>query len=287
MFVANEPTAHLTWHFLDKLTLDRSVILEVSAPQELQVEPAIPRLRMAVLPDRDIISDHVRWQQRFHCPAIFKSTFAEAWLRRPVGSHRLFLVEVGGFLGDCLLWAGAVVGPGHMRALEVEPVAAATAEFTKSLNWAGLSEDVKVVTDAVGDGAEHVIAAAATTGGTAIANPNFNLGPRANSSNRGQNRAVRLRTLDEVLDVWDHLVTGAVIDLVRVKAAGSEALIVQGLVQHLRTARVKRLIVECNDVVARKVLNIFKELPRYRLDQDLLTKTASSFSIVVKYQLDR
>eukprot|EP00401_Gymnodinium_catenatum_P006646 CAMPEP_0117592474 /NCGR_PEP_ID=MMETSP0784-20121206/72095_1 /TAXON_ID=39447 /ORGANISM="" /LENGTH=548 /DNA_ID=CAMNT_0005394285 /DNA_START=96 /DNA_END=1738 /DNA_ORIENTATION=+ len=248
--VERRPPQHLLWHFLDKLSLPIIVSVKVDVPRGAAV-PHMAEVKMSVLPDRDLVSDHVRRMRDFHCPGFFRRLAVEASEAWSVADGPVRVVEVGGFLGDCLLWMLAWLGPERLRALEVEPVAAATERLKDSLARGGFSKSVDVVTEALGDGSAKNTAAGG--GGLAPANPNFAAGAK-----RGmvlQRR--RLQPLDEVLEAWSGLEPGAVVDLVRVKAAGHEALIVAGLERHLEAARIRRLLIETNVLRAPAIKQLF------------------------------
>ncbi|CAE8637775.1 unnamed protein product, partial [Polarella glacialis] len=236
---------HLVWHLLDKLSLDLRVQVEVHAPFGMTGVAHMPSLWMSLLPGRDIVSDSVRNTGEFHCPGLFRQLVATAASAQPAEST-LRVVEVGGFLGDCLLWAGAYLGPDRLQALEVEPVAAATSRLRQSLAEAGFASAVSVTTEAVGDGEEYG-AFAVGASGHVPANPNFEVkrgvSAEAAAAQHGRLRR-RLRSLDEILEEW--LEPGAVLDLVRVKAAGSEPAILRGLQRHLAAVQVRQLMVTSN-----------------------------------------
>mmetsp|Transcript_7381 Transcript_7381/g.20666 ORF Transcript_7381/g.20666 Transcript_7381/m.20666 type:complete len:597 (+) Transcript_7381:24-1814(+) len=246
------PPTHLVWHFLDKLSLPLTVSVPVKPLNGATIEPHLPRLEMSVIPDRDIISDHVRNNLEFHCPVSFMELITE---RAEASPHEVLrVVEVGGFTGDCLLWAAAWLGPGRLRALEVEPVAAATAQLQRTLARNGLSEVITVQTEALGDGAVHNMDSPFVCSRKRPANPNFSVkrflvddGARGGGdvpAPGGRHCAQQLRALDDVLEAWPELPPGARVDVVRVKAAGSEPLILAGLRRHLAGSRVRKVHVE-------------------------------------------
>merc|ERR1712183_1082489 len=124
------------WHFLDKLALPLRVVVDVEKPLN-HPPPKIPQVDMSVLPDHDIISNHLRRERKFHCPSLFYNLEAESSVANTMVPGHITepvrIVEVGGFLGDCVLWAGAWLGIGGVKALEVEPVTAATVRLKESL----------------------------------------------------------------------------------------------------------------------------------------------------------
>lgn len=304
------PPLHLVWHYLDKLTLPLQVAIEVGAPLSLQGSvsgsqkrraPQSSEVQMSVLPDRDLISDHIRRTREFHCPNTFKELIAALANGRDEGEGQsadvLKLVEVGGFLGDCILWALAWLGPHQILALEVEPVAAAMARFRESLVRWGVEDRVEIVTEPLGDGGSAEISMTRGASGMTPANPNFHLVLRQplvpGTASLGALRAgsavqIRPRALDEVLMAWAALgspaeeeqksVSGGSssstasaaalgsVDLVRIKAAGSEALIVAGLRDHLEARRVRCLMVEAAPPNMRVVQDFMAQLPWYSLD---------------------
>ncbi|CAK0806046.1 unnamed protein product [Prorocentrum cordatum] len=256
------PPTHLVWHFLDKLALPAAVSVSVEPPPSASAPPFVPQLRMWVLPDHDVVSDYVRWRTSFHCPAAFTGLAGAVAAARSGPDELLRVVEVGGFLGDCLLWLAGWLGPESTRALEVEPVAAASARLLRSAADAGLSRAVHVVTEALGDG-RSLHGGMATSGhGAPVANPNFRVRPASPAGGAG--RRGRLRCLDEVLEEWPGLGPGRVVDLVRVKAAGSEALIVAGLSRHLAARRVRWLLTESEAAVGRQIEGLLAQWPHYQ-----------------------
>eukprot|EP00927_Polykrikos_kofoidii_P076907 TRINITY_DN73921_c0_g1_i1.p1 TRINITY_DN73921_c0_g1~~TRINITY_DN73921_c0_g1_i1.p1 ORF type:complete len:641 (-),score=92.36 TRINITY_DN73921_c0_g1_i1:89-2011(-) len=299
---------HLLWHFLDKLSLKLRVMIDVRKPTAGSA-PKIPVIEMAVLPDRDIISDHIRRTESFHCPIEFVELVGEAAAAtggNDAGSGEILrVVEVGGFLGDCLLWAAAWLGPRRIRALELEPVAAATSRLEASLSRNGLSSAVTVMTEAVGDGGVHMQQVSSMSDGVAAPNPNF-----AVTCMHARKCALRrLRALDEIVTEWTQSLsdpatissadsTGAsdsngggevtqllppqldvssilaspMLDVVRVKAAGSEARIVSGFHRHLAARRVRRLIVQCNSHTAKAVKEFMAQWPHYEFDKPSLQR---------------
>merc|ERR1712037_703691 len=101
---------------------------------------------------------------------------------------------------------------------------------------ANLSNAVDVMTEALSDGAMHEGIGAPT-------NPNFHLGCRDNAGIGAGCKQFRPRTLDEVLMAWPGFTQHDSVDFMRIKAAGSEALIIMGLQKHLAAARVRLLLV--------------------------------------------
>eukprot|EP00931_Biecheleriopsis_adriatica_P062849 TRINITY_DN37967_c0_g1_i2.p1 TRINITY_DN37967_c0_g1~~TRINITY_DN37967_c0_g1_i2.p1 ORF type:complete len:592 (-),score=103.79 TRINITY_DN37967_c0_g1_i2:130-1905(-) len=274
LFPKEGPPTHLLWHFLDKLSLPLHVPLQVDIPPLLEQEGAppskIPTVEMSVLPDRDIISDTIRRTLEFHCPAAFKNVAWQAVRDARRGSSVLRVVEVGGFLGDCLLWMAAWVGPEHLQALEVEPVAAATARLRKTLSKAQWQNSITIATEALGDGGkdgaqEAVCSHSKAVGGAAPANPNFavDLLSRDHATERKTSRSCRYRSLDEILAEWSILDAGSQLDMVRIKAAGSEARIVAGLEKHLEAKRVRHLLVQCAGPQAEVIFQRMSSMPWY------------------------
>eukprot|EP00445_Apocalathium_hangoei_P079626 CAMPEP_0204185886 /NCGR_PEP_ID=MMETSP0361-20130328/55669_1 /ASSEMBLY_ACC=CAM_ASM_000343 /TAXON_ID=268821 /ORGANISM="Scrippsiella Hangoei, Strain SHTV-5" /LENGTH=638 /DNA_ID=CAMNT_0051146153 /DNA_START=1 /DNA_END=1917 /DNA_ORIENTATION=- len=294
MLPSRGPPQHLVFHFLDKLSLQLVVDVVVDPPNPMPSEdmlgramgPAINQVKMSVLPDRDIISDHIRRTGTFHCPFTFKQQLLEAAAQSfnnagVSDGEVLRVVEVGGFLGDCILWATAWLGPSRIRALEVEPVGAATSRFRESVARNGFSDSVEVRTEPLGDGGPALFVAAAGGGGAAPANPNYYLtaahgrgGGGTSGDESGVPRSVsggaallRPRALDEVLLGWGELPEGAFVDFVRVKASGFEALIVAGLHRHLAARRVRRLFAETGIEPAKKIKQFMSQWPDYELDE--------------------
>lgn len=169
------------------------------------------------------------------------------------------------FLGDCLLWAGGWLGPDRLRALEVEPNVAATARLADSLAQAGLARSVHVVSETLGDGASHWVDAKAPD----RANPNFGLCPRRNASCAATSASARcslrrLSTLDEVVAKWLARAPAArPIDLLRVKAGHSVALILRGMRAHLQAGRVRRLLLEAPPRLALEVGTFMRQFAPY------------------------
>lgn len=258
---------HLIWHFLDKLSLQLHVLVEVKSPFDGPA-PQLSEVKMSVLPDHDIVSDYVRRMGEFHCPSLFTKLVAEAaaagtW----TGTAPLRVLEVGGFLGDCLIWAAAWLGPARLKALEIEPVAPATRRLAETLAWAGFSDAVSVVTEAVGDGNTHELGVTAGGSSTVAANPNFGVQCAGLKAMGGRCARVKHRSLDEILTMWLDFPSDAVLDLVRIKAAGSELRIVSGLRQHFAAGRVRRLYVQT--VHKEAVQRLFEQWPHYRFDEAL------------------
>jgi len=263
---------HLTWHLLDKLSLDIRVSVSVNVAEDV-TKPAFSDVSMAVLPDRDIVSTDVRRKKVFHCPEAFKAQLVEIAASTSEGALRV--VEVGGYLGDCLLWAAAWLGPDRLHGLEVEPVAAATMRLTQSLKWNRFEGAIDVITEALGDGTTEMDVAAASSG--LVANPNFRV-RRCRST--GTRRCTRLRTLDEVLQHWPMLLHGDVVDLLRVKASGFEPQIVRGLRGHLAVSRVRQLLVQSDS--EREVSSILREFPHYRSEKRRAYGSASRWDLLYR-----
>lgn len=283
------PPLHLAWHLLDKLSLPLRVNVGVEPPS-IKVGSAppseVPKIWMSVLPDRDIISDYVRRNHQFHCSPAFQEVLANISQESTSEGRALTILEVGGFLGDCLLWAVAWLGPERIRALEVEPAAVAMAQFSESLARNGFNEAVDGIAAIVGDGKVHQVHLVAE-GSAALAHPNFalcSLEPIANS----QCAPLRLRTLDEILENWPRLQEGDVVDLVRVKASRSEDLIIAGMRQHLTDGRIRCLLVERDPDQGAAILHAMAEWPRYRLDQDRYNHELQKHSFLnLVFRLDR
>jgi len=277
------PPQHLIWHFLDKLSLPLQVTVQVQAPEGYLRLPAVPQLSMRLLPDHDIISDHIRRTATFHCPGHFMQLVGQAAASKSDDNLPLRIAEVGGFLGDCILWAVAWLGTKRLRALEVEPVAAAMARFKQSLATAGLEDTVTIVTEAIGNCTAQQVGIDDSCGGPRPANPNFrvlrsvplaNKDPAAAATVVGQGcNHHKLRCLDEVLKTWTSLKPGEVIDLVRVKAAGSEPLIIAGLHEHIAGARVQRILVETGKPEADEINALMTQFPHYRFDSHHLQRS--------------
>uniref|UniRef100_A0A7S4QEA7 Uncharacterized protein n=1 Tax=Alexandrium monilatum TaxID=311494 RepID=A0A7S4QEA7_9DINO len=239
MIPSHGPPTHLVWHYLDKLSLPLSVLVPVQTRKGATSEPHLPRLEMSVLPDRDLISDHVRNTHNFHCPGSFMDLLTHEAEARP--GELLWVVEVGGFLGDCLLWAAGWLGPQRLRALEVEPVAGATSRLQQTLARNGLSDAVSVRTEAMGDGKYHDVGSLHICSRKRPSHPNFSVlqhilpkAPAEPDTRPVEGQCKQwLRALDDVLEEWPALPREGSIDIVRVKAAGSEPLIVAGLARHL------------------------------------------------------
>jgi len=202
----NGPPEHLIWHFLDKLSLELHISLDIRSPSDEASKPILNTIKMALVPDRDMVADSIRRTLTFHCPRIFREAFEKTVQDAPLSL--ITLVEVGGYLGDCLLWAAAWLGPSRLRALEVEPVASATARLSESIAINGLQDSMEVMTAALGDGEACELTASGVT------NPNFvpqlclkaneqSWGPGVNSAEcYSQAPCTRLQTLSEVLDKW-------------------------------------------------------------------------------------
>eukprot|EP00929_Paragymnodinium_shiwhaense_P091857 TRINITY_DN51742_c0_g1_i1.p1 TRINITY_DN51742_c0_g1~~TRINITY_DN51742_c0_g1_i1.p1 ORF type:complete len:613 (-),score=111.50 TRINITY_DN51742_c0_g1_i1:7-1764(-) len=131
--------------------------LEVSDVAEVRAsgkpEPNGPSLRfqpmestrMAVIPFRELISDHNRVVRKFHCNIDFLMA-VEAWATKhlPEKDRRLVAVEVGCALGDCLIWAAVRLG-GRLRAVCFEADELAVAAVRRSIAMHGLEGQVEVL----------------------------------------------------------------------------------------------------------------------------------------------
>lgn len=269
---------HVVWHLLDKLASASEVLVPVSPPVHATAVPAWRKeVRMAVVPDHDPVSDHIRQRQSFHCPEEFYENLEEVASPQIAAGTHVVVVEVGGYTGDCLLWAGGWLGPGRLRALEVEPVAIATARLHQSLVRNGLHRAVTVATTAVGDGAAHTIDG---TGRRMLGSPNL---VQRRCDDSSVVACQRMRTLDEVLANWSALAEGVLVDLVRVKTNGQEAFVLGGLSGHLRASRIRRLQLETPDLEpnVQSVRSAVALYPQY----ELVRETVSWYNKVLVYQL--
>eukprot|EP00929_Paragymnodinium_shiwhaense_P054207 TRINITY_DN27161_c0_g1_i1.p1 TRINITY_DN27161_c0_g1~~TRINITY_DN27161_c0_g1_i1.p1 ORF type:complete len:610 (+),score=100.51 TRINITY_DN27161_c0_g1_i1:115-1830(+) len=271
---------HLVWQLLDKLSLPNVVPLRCTGWGSEQTSPVV---HMSVLPDRDLVSDSVRFQRLFHCPRSVRAFLVKASAtkkKQEESTRPTTFVEVGGFLGDCMLWAGGGLGK-DLKGLEIEPVAAATNRMHESLQRADLSDSVQVLTEALGDGRYYqMCGGTGDNAGTNLANPNFGLHKRGNRTCELR----RLRTLDEAIADWYETLPATKaagtrtlsssaspadrppIDLLRIKTGKSCFRIAAGLEQTLRTGSIQRLLIEeCYRPQRLPLLKFLAKFPEYRL----------------------
>lgn len=200
---------------------------------------------------------------------------------RPASSSPFIAVEVGGFLGDCLLWLTAYLGPSAVRALEVEPVAAATRRLHESIAGAGFSDAFTVRTEPVGGGSGTAATDRSRSAATqevgnrkrkrweVAANPNFN-GASGDPSCPGCSEQV-MRTLDDLFAEWPALQPGMDVDLVRIKVSGNEANVLRGLHHSLAHRRVRTILVETSQEPLVEMLAFLQQFPFYQIQQRTLT----------------
>lgn len=276
LFPVIGPPNHLIFHFLEKLSLALVVNISIQIPTietlrfRLQGSfgdvfkwypgPAVPFVQMSVLPGRDIISDKVRSTKEFHCPTSFMHLLGIVVDKSPRISP-LRVVEVGGFLGDCVLWAMGVLGPSRMRAMEIEPVQAAMRRFKQTLNRMGFADSVEILEEPLGDGGPQLMRRAVGPQGSSPANPNFHL-VRGGTGDRSSATQFRPKTVDEALEAWSGMPKGASIDLLRVKAAASEGRILKGAYKSLSCGRVRHLLVFTDENSA-EIDQYMKQWPQY------------------------
>lgn len=268
------PPVHLVWHLLEKLSLENSVTLPVIVPEGCRANFAscnpslaavMPTIELSLLPGHDAVSDSVRELFDFHCGRDVKHTITTA--ASEASGHNFFFVEVGGFLGDCLLWAGAFLGPARFRALEVEPNVAATGRLLESASRAGFASSVMIHREALGDGQSYRVMP--NSGGDPVWTLcDLDTHPRSPGKKGCVYR--QLRTLDDVVSSWDALPAGALLDLVRIKTQGSERLVIRGFQRHLAAGRARRLHVELGIEESDELIQAMK--PRYRLELELTVR---------------
>eukprot|EP00929_Paragymnodinium_shiwhaense_P019357 TRINITY_DN13231_c0_g1_i4.p1 TRINITY_DN13231_c0_g1~~TRINITY_DN13231_c0_g1_i4.p1 ORF type:complete len:582 (-),score=110.86 TRINITY_DN13231_c0_g1_i4:544-2289(-) len=251
-FPVDRPPTHLVWHLLDKLSMELKVPVTIKKPSGSSIAPVHERLHVHVVPDRDPVAEHVRQEQALHCPAIFRQALREAVDARADDGAIIRIVEVGGYMGDCALWATAWLGPRRVRVLEVEPVSAATSRLQRSVKENGFEDVITVLNRALGDGRQLAIGG---HGATAYAQPAFGLRPCKTVGPVCK----RLLSLDEVLKDWAPLASGAAVDLLRIKVGYDlEVKILEGGVRHLNARRVKRMVVQSSRKGGHEVVELFQ-----------------------------
>ncbi|CAJ1417957.1 unnamed protein product [Effrenium voratum] len=100
-----------------------------------------PKLRVAVLPVPEKVSDVVRACRLPYCDL----SFMELMLRAAAGSGAVHLVEMGANLGDCSLWAAAHLGRRLRSVVAVEPVPNVAAALRRSVQLNRWDEKIQVV----------------------------------------------------------------------------------------------------------------------------------------------
>lgn len=228
---------HLCWHLLDKIALATVVTVHVapSPALGLMLEPLQSRMHMSLIPDRDTVSDHVRSHGQFHCHKAFRTQIAELIAEQT--EAEIAIVDVGGYLGDCILWAWAWLGP-RLRALLVEPVEAATVELARSLELNGISGDqISIRSVGVADGVQGFRARPA-----AFSTPFFKT--RSCTIGADELPCQPMPRLDDELAAWR---AEAPVSLVHVARGPPLHPVVEGLKASLAAARIERLVVHHGD----------------------------------------
>eukprot|EP00747_Dinoflagellata_sp_TGD_P077807 gnl/TRDRNA2_/TRDRNA2_159759_c0_seq3.p1 gnl/TRDRNA2_/TRDRNA2_159759_c0~~gnl/TRDRNA2_/TRDRNA2_159759_c0_seq3.p1 ORF type:complete len:517 (+),score=60.92 gnl/TRDRNA2_/TRDRNA2_159759_c0_seq3:105-1553(+) len=241
-------TVHPLWLLLDRFMLPKIVPVMDEAWQ-------FPIL-VAVLPDCDEVSMHLLSKREVHCPTPVRLLLRHI-VEGALPGRGMRFVEVGGFIGDCALWA---VYDRSFHVLEIEPHAQATAALQTSLALLRSLEGerrVTVRTHALGDEAGWFGFGSGSCVSCDIS-PARKLSAvdfGARTVRVGRERCVpdtagcvEFHRLDEELDMWfgmpDALDSNAaVVDVLRIKANGFEPAILHGL--GAWASRVRWVFVDC------------------------------------------
>eukprot|EP00401_Gymnodinium_catenatum_P005867 CAMPEP_0117598064 /NCGR_PEP_ID=MMETSP0784-20121206/75201_1 /TAXON_ID=39447 /ORGANISM="" /LENGTH=523 /DNA_ID=CAMNT_0005400497 /DNA_START=103 /DNA_END=1674 /DNA_ORIENTATION=+ len=227
--------AQLCWYFLDKLTLPQVVPVRVSPPRGTDPSSLHRQvIHMFVMPGRDLVSDYVRRTATFHCPSVFGDELTQVGQGELRQRTCYTVAEVGGYLGDCLLWASAWLGP-RLCTLLVEPVSAATKRYASSLRHNGLPQ-----------GPRMEIRSVAVRGNATQTLPGF-LAPMSNPNTYHWDLSTA-PTIDDEFSAWLPRIGDDLVDLVRIAATGPYQIdMLAGMSLHMARGRVRRLLVQTSD----------------------------------------
>jgi len=171
---------------------------------------------------RGVIPMRLRNDLSFHCPASFLNVVKHV-LHEYHGPIRV--VEVGGFTGDCVLWADSPVDGEHrVRSLEIEPHEA-VANLRRTLGWLDAESRITVRQLAMSNFSGWVRHSAGEGDRDYTWLAPGKIG-EADACDHGVEGCLEFSRLDVVMQEW---AGDEVVDVLRIKANGFELDILSGL----------------------------------------------------------
>jgi len=279
-------SAALPLHLLDRLCLAQEVLVKLRSPTRLTTwtsgrgttgvenrtgvlaaHTGMRRLRMSILPYRDVVSDHIRATGTVHCPRRFQMLVIDAVAKHQAHGNPVRVVELGAFLGDCVLWAAASFTA--VAAVAVEPFAEAARQLRRSAE--PLGSRLQVITAAAGsqmgtwrvekeaDATQHYFTSSGHYAGAGAvqwstceqlissesADVDATLPPLPHAYNISviqKEECVNFITLDSL---FESLGWSEEVDVVRMMVIGNEVAALEGARGALRRRTIKRISVEC------------------------------------------